>query len=60
MSEKPWPELWAAMSTRPAEWLGLKHQLNSGEAASFCLFQTEPTPTLQETWHNGQKTFSAS
>ncbi len=59
MSGKPWPELWTAMSTRPAEWLGFKHQFNTGEAASFCLLQIEPTPTLQETWHNGQKVFSA-
>jgi len=60
MSEKPWPELWTAMSTRPGKWLGLTHQLELGEAASFCLFQTEPTPTLQETWHNGQRAFSAN
>ncbi|MBL4574524.1 MAG: hypothetical protein JKY51_00295, partial [Opitutaceae bacterium] len=60
MSEKPWSELWKALSTRPAQWLGLKHQLNLDTAASFCLFQTDPNPSLLETWHNGKKVFSAT
>ncbi|MEZ5275289.1 MAG: amidohydrolase family protein [Opitutaceae bacterium] len=49
----PWSEMWTAMSTRPADWLGLSHRLEVGSAASFCLFQVEPQPRLRATWLNG-------
>ena len=50
----PWPELWTAMSTRPTRWLGFGHGLETGHEASFCLFGTEPEPTLREVWLRGE------
>jgi N-acetylglucosamine-6-phosphate deacetylase len=51
----PWPELWTAMSTRPAAWLGIDHNLEIGREASFCLFNTDPDPSLSDVWLRGEK-----
>jgi N-acetylglucosamine-6-phosphate deacetylase len=51
----PWPELWTAMSTRPAGWLGFDHGLDIGREASFCVFETDPHPRLREVWLRGER-----
>ena len=49
-----WPQAWEAFSTRPAQQvLGLRHDLEAGASADFCLLSPEEEPKLLETWHRG-------
>ena len=57
MSQLPWSDCWDAFSTRTAAWLGFPHGLTVGHAANFCLFETDPTPRLRETWRDGVRVF---
>jgi N-acetylglucosamine-6-phosphate deacetylase len=52
MSGLPWPELWDAFSVRPAAWLGLRHGLETGQTADFCLLS--PEGKLLETRQAGE------
>lgn len=55
LAEKPWPEMWDAYSTRPAQWLGLNsHTIEKNNEANFCLFYDKPEPRLLATVHQGK------
>ncbi|VVM07474.1 N-acetylglucosamine-6-phosphate deacetylase [Methylacidimicrobium cyclopophantes] len=56
--ERPWSECWEAFSVRPARWLSLRHGLEVGVEASFCLFRDQPEPRLLATFLRGERVFS--
>lgn len=56
--ERPWAECWEAFSVRPAHWLSLRHGLEEGAEASFCLLEDEPEPRLLATFLRGEEVFS--
>ena len=58
LAQLSWSCMWEAFSTRPAQWLGLKHGLEVGNEASFCLFHTDPAPELLACFHKGRKVYS--
>lgn len=37
MLDRPWQNIWDALSTRPASWMGLPSALALGQPANFCL-----------------------
>jgi N-acetylglucosamine-6-phosphate deacetylase len=53
MNGAPWQEMWDAFSVRPARWLGIKHGLELGNEASFCLLNPDPNPQLAATYSRG-------
>ncbi|WP_155996547.1 N-acetylglucosamine-6-phosphate deacetylase [Verrucomicrobium sp. 3C] len=55
--ERPWAECWDAFSVRPAGWLSLRHGLEEGAEASFCLLADEPEPRLLATFLRGERRF---
>ncbi len=55
---RPWPECWEAFSERPARWLSLRHGLEEGAEASFCLLADAPEPRLAATFLRGERVFS--
>ncbi|MGD9897153.1 MAG: N-acetylglucosamine-6-phosphate deacetylase [Candidatus Methylacidiphilaceae bacterium] len=57
--EQPWADCWEAFSTRPAGWLSLRHGLEEGAEASFCLVEPEPEPRLLATYLRGERVFSS-
>ena len=52
-------DAWAAFSTRPATLLGLKHGIEEGNSADFCLISPEKTPYLLATYHRGKCVYEA-
>ncbi len=56
--DRPWAECWEAFSVRPARWLSLRHGLEEGAEASFCLLSDEPEPRLLGTFLRGEAVFS--
>ncbi|WP_142659883.1 N-acetylglucosamine-6-phosphate deacetylase [Methylacidimicrobium tartarophylax] len=52
---RPWGECWEAFSVRPAHWLSLRHGLEEGAEASFCLLADEPEPRLLATFLRGER-----
>ncbi len=57
MSGLPWSCLWDAFSTKPADWLGIKHGLSVGNEASFCLVDVAKKPKLLATYAKGEVAF---
>ncbi len=54
MERRPWWRAWAAASTIPAAWLGLRVGVTPGRRADFCLVRVDATGRLREL-----RTFSA-
>jgi N-acetylglucosamine-6-phosphate deacetylase len=52
-------EAWTAFSTRPAALFDLKHGLEEGNSADFCLISPEKTPYLLATYHRGKCVYEA-
>jgi N-acetylglucosamine-6-phosphate deacetylase len=52
-------DVWTAFSTRPASLLGIKHGLEPGNSADFCLLSPETTPYLLATYHRGKCVYEA-
>jgi N-acetylglucosamine-6-phosphate deacetylase len=52
-------DAWKAFSTRPASLLGLKHGIEEGNSADFCLISPEKTPYLLATYHRGKCVYEA-
>jgi N-acetylglucosamine-6-phosphate deacetylase len=52
-------DVWTAFSTRPASLLGIKHGLEVGNSADFCLISPEKTPYLLATYHRGKCVYEA-
>jgi N-acetylglucosamine-6-phosphate deacetylase len=48
MLNQRWQDVWDHFSTRPAEFLGLPHRLEEGEAARFCILRVKPGDTLSQ------------
>jgi N-acetylglucosamine-6-phosphate deacetylase len=48
MLSQPWQEVWDSFSNRPADFMGLRHQLGPGEPASFCLLRVTADNCLRE------------
>ena len=48
MLGRPWQEVWDGFSVRPAEFMGLRHQLAPGEPARFCVIRVSADNCLQE------------
>lgn len=55
--DRPWAECWEAFSVRPAGWLSLRHGLEEGAEASFCLVSDGPEPRLLATFLRGEQVF---
>ncbi len=55
MLERPWQEIWPRFSTQPAKLMGIRHDLNVGHAANFCLLKFSECNELAElrTWSRG-------
>jgi len=52
-------DVWTAFSARPASLLGIKHGLEEGNSADFCLLSPEKTPYLLATYHRGKCVYEA-
>jgi N-acetylglucosamine-6-phosphate deacetylase len=52
-------DAWDAFSVRPAALLGLRHALQPGNPADFCLLSPEKEPCLLATYHRGQCLYEA-
>jgi N-acetylglucosamine-6-phosphate deacetylase len=52
-------DVWKAFSVRPASVLGLKHGLEAGHSADFCLLSPEKEPYLLATYHRGKCVYQA-
>jgi N-acetylglucosamine-6-phosphate deacetylase len=60
MAECDWPEMWDAFSTRVAAQLGLRHGLEAGCPADFCLLSPGTIPRLIATVQRGEVKFGTS
>ena len=46
MLSQPWREVWDRSSTIPAKWIGLRHELQPGHDANFCLLRLKSSGQL--------------
>jgi N-acetylglucosamine-6-phosphate deacetylase len=53
-------DAWEAFSVRPAGVLGLRHGLEQGNPADFCLLSPEKEPCLMATYHRGRVVYEGA